>query len=253
MTKLFFEEYGQGKPIIGVHGYPLDHSIWLPLVEHLQTRMHLILPDLRGHGKSPVATGIYAMEALAGDVLGLMDDLNIEKAVLAGHSMGGYAALAFARDHADRLAGLALVSSHCFADPPAKAQSRLETAERVEKEGNAAFFADSMVADLTANEGVQEKIRELIVHADPIGVAGSLRGMAQRSDTCSVLAELQVPAVIITGETDAHIPLETAREMAARQSTPWLEVVAGAGHLPMLEAPEKVAGILIKLISQAYF
>lgn len=253
MTRLFYEEFGEGKPIICLHGYPLDYSIWLPLVEGLQSRARVILPDLRGHGRSPAPSGVYSMEGMAGDVLGLMDDLKIEKAVLAGHSMGGYVALAFAREHAERLAGLALVSSHCFADVPEKVQARLETAAKVEKEGNATFLADSMLPNLTAENSLQEKIKELIVHANPVGVAGVLRGMAQRVETCGVLTGLRVPAVIMAGEVDALISLETARDMAARMRTSWLEVLAGAGHLPMLEKPEQVMLILRKLVSQAEY
>lgn len=253
MTRLFYEEFGQGKPIICLHGYPLDYSIWLPLVEGLQSRARLILPDLRGHGRSPAPAGVYTMEALAGDVLGLMDDLKIEKVVLAGHSMGGYVALAFAREHAERLAGLALVSSHCFADAPEKAQARLATATKVEKEGSTAFLADSMLPNLTADTTLQEKIKELIVHANPAGVAGVLRGMAQRVASCQVLEGLRVPAVIIAGEKDVLISLETARDMAARMQKPWLKVLAGTGHLPMLEAPEQVMLILRKLVSQAEY
>lgn len=250
MAKLFYKEFGQGKPLICLHGYPLDHSIWLPLVEGLQVRVRLILPDLRGHGRSPAPEGIYSMEGMAGDVLGMMDDLKIEKAVIAGHSMGGYVALALAREHPERLSGLALVASHCHADLPEKAQARLATAEQVEKEGSAAFLADSMVPNLTKNEGVQQQVREMITHANPLGVAGVSRGMAQRSATCGLLAELQVPAVIIAGEEDALISLDVAREMAKRLPKPWLEVVPAAGHMPMLEKPDTVGEVLLHLILQ---
>lgn len=120
LQKLFYEEIGHGNPLICLHGYALDHTIWLEMVEELKSDARIILPDLRGHGKSPAPEGKYSMRVMAEDVLEIMDSLRLERANIAGHSMGGYIALALAEYYPDRLSGLALVASHAYADVPEK-------------------------------------------------------------------------------------------------------------------------------------
>jgi 3-oxoadipate enol-lactonase len=251
-VKLFYKEFGNGEPIIFIHGYPLDHSIWLPLVPGLESHARLILPDLRGHGLSPTPEEVYSMDLLAADILALMDDLGLPRAVLAGHSVGGYIALHFARNYPERLAGLALVASHCFADPPERKQIRLDTAEKVERTGKTNFIVESMLPILTPDKVLQMKLRHIIENAKLNGVAGILRGMADRSDTCEVLPELITPAVIIAGELDVHLSVEKAQQMAGLMKKPWLEIIAGAGHMPMMEAPERVSKIMIALMKKSF-
>jgi len=251
-VRLFYEEFGKGQPIIFLHGYPLDHTIWLPLVPLLKEHAHLILPDLRGHGRSPTPAGVYNMEVMAADVQAFMNDLKIEQAILAGHSMGGYVALAFARDHPQRLAGLALAASHCYADPPERLKLRLENAERVERTGGVAFITDAMLPSLSPNTAVLEKIKTIMTNANPVGMAGVLRGMTERKDTSAVLTNLAVPAVIIAGGKDQIIPLERTQQMESLMKQPWLEVISRAGHMPMLEAPEVFSRILLKLLEKTF-
>jgi 3-oxoadipate enol-lactonase len=249
-VKLFYEEYGRGKPIIFIHGYPLDHTIWLPLVPSLQKYARLILPDLRGHGKSPAPAGIYSMELLAADILALMDKLGLSSAFIAGHSVGGYIALQFARDFPGRLSGLALIASHCYGDTPEQKLNRLATAEKVERTGKADFIMEPMLTNLTPSPVVQEKIKLIIENAKPKGVAGILRGMAQRRETCDVLSNLDIPVVIIAGDSDNHLPVEIAQKMSDSMKKPWLEIISSAGHMPMLESPKKVIKILRAFICQ---
>lgn len=241
---LFFEETGRGFPIILLHGYPLDHSIWHPLARLMENYAWLIMPDLRGQGKSPVTEGVYTMRAMADDIKELMDDLKVEQAVLAGHSMGGFVALSFAQNYPEKLAGLALVTSHCFADDEVKEKSRLETASRVEQTGQVDFVMDSMITSLTAIPSIQEELKILIMKANPKGLAGVLRGMAQRTSSCETLQTIKKPAVIIAGGKDKFIPLERSREMAAMIKDEWLEIIPEAGHVPMLETPSVLANIL---------
>jgi len=250
IVDLFFEESGSGTPMIFLHGYPLDHTIWKPLIPYLTGEVRLILPDLRGHGNSVVPAGIYSMELMAEDILSLINKLGLKKVILVGHSMGGYASLAFARDRADRLAGLVLVASQCFLDSPDKMQGRLEDAIRVETSRDTSFIADNMLPNLSADPHILNQLRGMIANMNPAGVAGTLRGMAQRSATCGVLADLVVPAVIIAGEQDKIIPLEKARQMAELMRKPWLEVIPGSGHMPMLENPKRVAEILLRIIEK---
>lgn len=109
---------GTGQPLVLLHGFPLDIGVWdaiLPLLEH---QYEIIIPNLRGFGKSESRTGEYSLSNMADDVADLLDHIGLEKSIIAGHSMGGYVALAFARSYPDRLLGLGLISSQVIADLP---------------------------------------------------------------------------------------------------------------------------------------
>src|SRR5690349_4074835 len=119
-----YSRHGEGTPLVLIHGYPLDHSIWQDLLPLLQGEFEVILPDLRGFGMSAATAAPYGMTHMADDIAGLLDRLEIETAAVAGHSMGGYVALAFAGKYPQRLSGLGLVASQTLADPPERKQGR---------------------------------------------------------------------------------------------------------------------------------
>jgi pimeloyl-ACP methyl ester carboxylesterase len=123
-VRLGYVRRGQGEPLVLLHGFPLDHSIWDPLAGLIDSEFDLVIPDLRGFGESSTVESVYGVDEMAGDVAALLDHLGIEKAFLAGHSMGGYVALAFLRGLAERLRGLALVPSQLPADPPERREGR---------------------------------------------------------------------------------------------------------------------------------
>ena len=116
--ELAYERHGKGASLVLLHGYPLDHHLWDEVVPLLKDTFDLIIPDLRGFGKSTTVDTPYTMNDFASDLAGLLDQLGIQKVAVAGHSMGGYVALAFARLYPERVRGFALVSSQVLADPP---------------------------------------------------------------------------------------------------------------------------------------
>ena len=241
--KLFYEEHGHGTPLVLVHGFPLDHTIWDAIVPLLQDQVRVITPDLRGHGQSPVTPGAYSMRLLADDVVTLLDDLKLEKVFLAGHSMGGYASLAFAQAYPQRLAGLALVASQPFADSPEGRQGRITLAGKVEKDGTE-VVAGAMPARLTHRTELHESLHQLMLKTHPQGVIGALLGMAGRPDMTEFLANLDLPVLILAGEQDAIIPFAPIQAFSARLRRGGLALLPTAGHMPMLEEPEKTAAIL---------
>ena len=192
-VELYYEEFGQGFPVILMHGYPLNHTIWMPVVERLQAHARVITPDLRGHGKSPVTDGEYSMRLMAEDIHALMNRLDIPKAVLVGHSMAGYVSLAFARAYPGRLAGLAMVASQAEADSPEKRQGRYITAEEVGRKG-VRQVAKSMLPKLTPRKELTADLMEIMLKTPKKGVIGTLKGMAERPDALEWLAEIEVPA-----------------------------------------------------------
>jgi 3-oxoadipate enol-lactonase len=244
---LYYEEHGHGTPLVLVHGFPLDHTIWNPVVPFLSDHARVILPDLRGHGKSPAPAGEYSMRAMADDLLRLYDTLKLDCAVLVGHSMGGYVSIAFALAYPTRLSGFGLVASHAAADKPERRQGRINTAERVGRKG-VRVVADGMPAMLTQNLELQKSIHNLILQNPVAGVVGSLKGMAERPDNTELLNRIQVPALVISGESDSLISKELSETTAQLLGRAWLVQIPGCGHMPMMESPEIVADSLLQLI-----
>lgn len=249
-VELYYEEFGQGFPVILVHGFPLNHTIWMPVVDRLKEHVRVITPDLRGHGKSPVTDGEYSMRLMAEDLHAMMTRLDIHKAVLVGHSMGGYVALAFARAYPGHLAGLAMVASQAEADSPEKRQGRYITAEEVGRKG-VRPVAKGMLPKLTSRKDLAAELTEIMVKSPKKGVIGALKGMAERPNALEWLSEIQVPAVVIAGEQDTIIPLERARTMTQMLNRSWLVEIPDAAHMPMMEAPQVVADALKQLIDLA--
>jgi 3-oxoadipate enol-lactonase len=240
-VKLFYEEMGASTPVVCLHGYPLDHTIWLDMAQELASEARMILPDLRGHGQSPVPEGPYCMAELAADVVRLLDDLGIERAAVFGHSMGGYVGLAFARHFPERLLGLGLVASRAFADTPEKQELRAQIIPLVLENG--VGLLTSMAEKLTADAALQDEMREMILRAHPQGVAGVLYAMGERPDDMAMLAEQAVPIAVIAGAEDRIVDLERSLEM--RDALPpghYIELAAG--HMPMMEAPALTADAL---------
>jgi 3-oxoadipate enol-lactonase len=247
-VNLAYEEHGQGTPVILAHGFPLNRSIWYPILPLLTGKARLILPDLRGHGQSPVPDGIYSMRLMAEDLRALMDRLNIEKAILAGHSMGGYVSLAFARAYPTRLAGLALVSTQAMADSPERRAGRQKMINDVRRKGVKAV-AEAMAPALTCQVQMVESVHKMIMLMNPKGVTSSLKGMAQRPNAQEWLSTIKVPTVVIAGVEDRIIPIERPKVMTQLLGRAWLVEVNGAGHLPMMEQPGTVSDALLQLIN----
>jgi pimeloyl-ACP methyl ester carboxylesterase len=241
--ELAYERRGGGAPLVLIHGYPLDHTIWEPVASLLENDFDLILPDLRGFGQSASPRTPYLLADLAADLAALLDHLGIERAALAGHSMGGYVALAFARAYPRRLLGLGLVASQSVADPPDKKAARHAMAGRVEADG-VGEVAGSMPALLTANAALQSRIELLILRQTPAGVAAALRAMAERQDSTPLLPGFEFPVVIVHGLADQIMPIERAREVKVAVQNGHLLELDGAGHVPMMEAPEATAKAL---------
>ncbi|MEO6834634.1 MAG: alpha/beta hydrolase [Candidatus Tumulicola sp.] len=246
-----------GVPIVLIHGFPLAREIWDSQAVALSRAHRVIRPDLRGMGKSSVPDGPYLMDVLAADVASVLDALGIERAAIAGHSLGGYVAIAFARMFTERVSHLALVCSRLAADSPEQAAARRELADRAERDGSVQAVTDAYVPRLTAPQTARERpelvarIREIANRTDPYGAASMLRGMAMRVAADDIAPDLRVPAIVVAGGCDAVIPMEEARAVARALPRGRLIVCESSGHLPMLEEPEKVSDALAALTSGA--
>ena len=162
-VELALADHGAGRPVVLIHGFPMDHSIWAQQIQSLAPRYRVIAPDLRGAGRSSVTPGKTTVEQWADDLAAMLDALKIaEPIVLGGLSMGGYVAFRFFKAHRPRLAGLILCDTKAVADTPQAAAGRLETAQRLEREGGQ-FLADTMLPRLLAPPPWMASRKSLIV------------------------------------------------------------------------------------------
>lgn len=231
---------GKGAPLVLIHGYPLDHTIWDEIGPLLEKEFDLIIPDLRGFGESGVMESDNSIISYATDIAGLLSHLKIKKAGVAGHSMGGYVALAFAREFPERVSGLAMVSSQTVADTPETRENRLSTAKQVMEKG-VGVVVESMTPKLSTDKRVQDYAKHLIGNQQPKGISTALNAMAGRPDSTELFATFKLPVLIIHGDADLLIPVKRGREMkAALPSAQYFEL-AGLGHMAMMEKPKAVA------------
>ena len=244
--ELAYARHGKGTPLVLIHGYPLDHQIWDEVIPLLEDKFDLIIPDLRGFGESKTVDTPYTMDDLASDIAGLLDHLGIEKTAIAGHSMGGYVALAFARLFPDRVTGLGLIASQTLADPPDRKEGRYKSAADVTTNG-IGRVVDTMTPKFTSDERLQGFARKVMERQQPAAYIGALKAMAERQDSTPLLALMQYPVVVVHGYADALIPIERAREVKDAVIHAHLVELRGVGHLPMLEAEEESARALSML------
>lgn len=241
--RLAYRRLGKGTPMVLLHGYPLDHHLWDEVVPLLTDTFDLIIPDLRGFGGSSTVDSFYTMEDFAGDIAALLDHLDIQKTAIVGHSMGGYIALAFARVYPARVTGLGLVASQVLADAPDRKEGRYKSAAEVADKGIGSVVA-AMTTKLTPDARLQEYAKQSMEQQQPAAYIGALKAIAERVDSTPLLASLNVPVVLVHGDADALIPIDRAREVKAALPNAHLVELSGAGHMPMMESPQKTAEAL---------
>ncbi len=244
--RLCVSDQGHGQVLLLVHGFPLDHSMWVGQIQNLSQNFHVIAPDLRGFGHSDVTDGVVSMEQLADDLASLLDALGIrDKIALCGLSMGGYVAWQFWHRHRSRLSHLILCDTRAVADPPEAAEARLESADRAKAEG-VGFLADTMMGKLFAESTLQDRphlveaTRSVMLGAPPAGVAAALRGMAARPDFTDMLPKIDVPTLIVCGHHDTISTIDEMQEIALGIPGSRYVEIPDAGHMSPLENPSTV-------------
>ena len=215
-------DQGKGRPILLVHAFPLDHSMWDAQIAALAARWRVIAPDLRGFGRSAVTEGTVTMEQMADDLAGLLDALGVaEPIVYCGLSMGGYVGWEFYRKQASRLRGMILCDTRAIAASAELRQSRKLMIDRLLNEGPEPVAQAIIPKLLTASTIASHPelaagVHRMILASDRQGLAAALRGSAQRPDSTALLPEIRCPCLVIVGKHDAISTLEEMRIIAAK-------------------------------------
>jgi 3-oxoadipate enol-lactonase len=241
--EMAYEDVGSGPPIILLHGYPFNRSMWREQAEMLREHYRVITTDLRGHGETSATQEPATIAEMVQDVAALLDKLEIKHVILGGLSMGGYVALAFYRRFGqERVRALILADTRSQADTPEARRNREEQAEKILKQGMSSIADDFLKkvltpATLSQHPEITERVREMIVTTKAQGAAAALRGMAARPDQTDFLPEIIAPVLIIVGSEDQLTPPVDAEMMRSKIPGSRLEIIEGASHLSNLERP----------------
>ena len=244
-ARLAVHTAGSGIPLVLLHAFPLDHSMWA-LQEPLAEQVRLIVPDLRGFGASDEALP-ESIAAWADDVVAVLDALHVHgPAVICGISMGGYVAQHVAARHPDRVAALILVDTRLEADSAEARAGRADLAAKVGRLG-LDILADAMVPRLLADSAearaaagraeLESRLRTTIMGQRVEAVQAALGALGARPDMTEALGRLRAPALLVTGAEDAITPpacLQAAEAIIPRAR---LLIVPTAGHMVPLEQP----------------
>jgi len=254
-TQLAVLERGRGLPVLLVHGFPLNHTMWDEQIEVLSSDYRVIAPDLRGFGRSGVTPGKVTMEQFADDLAALVDAMGVgEPVVYCGLSMGGYIGWQFWRKYAARLKALIVCDSRAVADTPEAAANRLVLADRVLGEGPG-VVAESMMPRLLpastaqSRPDVAQAIGRMMTGNDPQGIAAASRGMAERPDVTALLPRIRCPVLVLVGELDVISPPAEMRSIAAAIPGSRCVEIPGSGHMSPMEKPAQVNAAILEFLA----
>lgn len=253
-------DQGSGLPVLLVHGFPLDHTMWRFQIDALAESYRVIAPDLRGFGSSPIDSAAaqcgVAMEEYADDLAKLLDALDLsEPVVICGFSMGGYVALQFLRRHGSRLGGLVLIDSKAAADTDRARAMRIKMAENVESWGSAhvaKLMTSKMYAASTpaSRPEIVAEFIAIVSRTNPASIAAAQRGMAARPDSMQLLELLKLPTLYVVGEEDQiSLPAEM-KAMAEQTPGSTLAEIPDAGHMSPMENPAGVNKELLEFLDR---
>lgn len=232
----------QGIPVILIHAFPMNKSMWAPQVAALKQTARVITFDIRGLGQSPLDAP-YTLEFVVDDLMALLDQLKIEKAVVCGLSMGGFVALRAVERNPERFKGLVLANTKSEADSDASKLGRYKALKTMREQGLVAYvdgFLKQAIAPITQTNKPQVLAQaQSVAHANrPAGVAAAVLALTSRTDTTQSLGQIQIPTLILHGELDAVIPVAAARSLHEKIKGSRLFLIPQAGHLSNLEDPE---------------
>jgi pimeloyl-ACP methyl ester carboxylesterase len=253
-SKWSVREKGRGTNVVLVHGFPLDGRMWDDQLDGLSDRLRIIVPDLRGFGKSRSDKG-FTIAQLAQELREVLRKLDGLPCVLVGLSMGGYVALEFARQFRSDLLGLVLVDTRADADSDERKLDRTKSAKEVRESGSSKLVEGmfpKLVWDGTieSKPAVAEKVRTLMNECPAKTVENALIAMRDRADSNPVLPFIDVPTLLLYGEHDAITPPPLGYNIAAKMPQAEMVVIRAAGHMAPMEQPYDVNRELRRFIER---
>ena len=251
---LSYDDVGEGNiPIIFLHGFPFDKSMWAKQLDFFATTNRVIAIDIRGFGKSTDESTPLSIDLFSDDLMLFMNQMKISKAIICGLSMGGFIALNAQARFPDRFEAIILCDTQCIADTIEIKSNRYKTIDEIALNGtlnfNEAFIKKVFCKNSFTNK--QEIVTQLrsVVMANPEQIIiNGLKALAERSETCSTLSEINIPTLIICGREDEVTPLEQSEFLHTSIKASVLHIIDNAGHVSNIEQPEEFNNEISKFL-----
>jgi 3-oxoadipate enol-lactonase len=248
---------GEGDPVVFLHAFPLQAAMWDYQIDALEGTHRCIAVDLPGFGRSdpPTAPDEASMQAWAGLVAGVLDQLGAGTATVVGASMGGYLTMALLRHHRERVGQLVLVGSRARSDDPSVAQRRTSQQTQLREGTEVSVLAKATVEGLLSSASMSrgdlvDYVHALAEGADPDGWIAALEAMKDRPDSMLLLRQADMRALVVVGELDRVTPIAEAMSLRSLLKGE-LVVVPNVGHLPNIEDPFAFNDALIAFLTPA--
>jgi pimeloyl-ACP methyl ester carboxylesterase len=255
--QIAYRKTGNGPVIILVHGFPGDGDMWRMVVSHLSAAYTVLTPDLPGAGESASAGEGLTVEVMAACAKEILDKEQIAKAVIAGHSMGGYVGIAFAANYPDRLQGLSMVHSTAVDDDNEKKETRRKAVSLIQSGAKDAFIKQ-MVPNLFApgfnlsDPAIVERQIEDALKLSPESMIAFYNAMLNRPGRVNILQDIHFPMQWIIGEKDNVLPFTKSLQQSHLSNLNFVSVYEDCGHMSMLERPEKLSADLDMFLTYCY-
>jgi len=228
------------KPVVFVHGFPYDHTMWDKQIDELKSNYFCVTYDIRGLGESPIGGGQYTMESFVDDLETIINELKLDKSVLCGLSMGGYISLRAVERNESNYSGLILCDTRSASDTDEGKIKRAENVRKINTLGVKHFVSEFVphcfsVKSITDSNEEYTKVLNKSLNSNAIGIKGCLLAMSGRTDTTSYLSKIKIPTLLLCGEDDRLTPPDTMELMVEQIPNSHFEIVPNAGHMSPIE------------------
>lgn len=253
MNELSFYEKGNGKPILLIHGFPMNAGIWEKFSSTLTSSFQVITVDLPGFGKSPLLKEPFSIEDIAEVLIDNLIRKGIKKIIPVGHSLGGYVTLAMISKMPSLFPGFGLFHSTAFADSPEKKESRNKTIEFIKKNG-AEAFSSNFIRPLFANPDHPDVpfVREMNMKTSEETLLAYTRAMRDRSDKTDVIKQYQHPILFIAGTKDPGIQVSSIQEQAAFNDRSEVKILPEQAHMGLIEDVQTTSEIVYDFSNKCF-
>jgi pimeloyl-ACP methyl ester carboxylesterase len=234
-----FLDQGEGPPVLLIHAFPLNHTMWQPQTAHLSPRFRVIAPDIRGFGESLPAAPWTIMQ-MCEDLKEFLDQLEVQKCAIVGLSLGGYIALPFTFWFPECVYQLVLADTRARADSAAERSARTEMMAELVRQGNEALPKLMLPRLLRPNPSAEvvRFVTSIITENDPSAAMYGLIAMRDRPDSSVVLGRINCPTLVLAGELDHITRVEECQNMAEEIPNGMFHKIPNAGHLSNVENPK---------------
>lgn len=253
-STIYYTITGSGQPVVLLHGFAEDSTIWKHQLEFLQQHCMLVIPDIPGSGQSNLlVSDNVTMEDYAAFLNELLIIENIENCIVLGHSMGGYITLAFAAMFAARLKGFGFIHSTAFADSEDKKSNRRKAIKFIEEQGINSFLKNTIpnLFSPAFREEHLETIEDLIARGNSFTKEALIQyytAIMNRPDRTALLINSNVPVLFVVSSEDTAAPLEDLIQQVHLPSVSHIHILQRVGHMSMVEKPDELNKHLLHFI-----